>query len=163
MYAKPLVDSLAAEGEFFDEDIFLYGEDTDVDWRAHHRGWRCVYVPTAVAYHRGSHADESLKVDAIAHRYLGVLKNARASDLLSYNLPLMALHVGFRLMVSPRQGLRLAQRLFRLGPRMLAKRSPQGMTRGQIGEWLAWSQMQETAEPMSWGGRLGSWRVRAKE
>jgi GT2 family glycosyltransferase len=37
---------------FFDEDFFLYDEDLDLNFRALLAGWRCVYVPTAVAYHR---------------------------------------------------------------------------------------------------------------
>jgi hypothetical protein len=36
---------------FLDEDFFLYDEDTDLNFRAQLAGWKCVYVPTAVAYH----------------------------------------------------------------------------------------------------------------
>ncbi|MBX6772840.1 MAG: glycosyltransferase family 2 protein [Chloroflexi bacterium] len=38
----------------FDEAFFAYCEDADLGFRARLRGWRCVYVPTAVAYHRFS-------------------------------------------------------------------------------------------------------------
>jgi GT2 family glycosyltransferase len=38
----------------FDERFFAYLEDVDVAWRARAAGWRCVYEPRAVAYHRGS-------------------------------------------------------------------------------------------------------------
>ena len=37
----------------FDEDFFLYAEETDWAYRAHRRGWRHVVVPTAVATHLG--------------------------------------------------------------------------------------------------------------
>jgi GT2 family glycosyltransferase len=40
----------------FDEDFFLYCEDTDLGLRAAWRGWRCVYAPRAVVYHRYSHS-----------------------------------------------------------------------------------------------------------
>jgi GT2 family glycosyltransferase len=36
---------------FLDEDFFLYDEDTDLNFRAQLAGWKCAYVPTAVAYH----------------------------------------------------------------------------------------------------------------
>jgi GT2 family glycosyltransferase len=38
----------------FDGDFFLYCEDTDLGLRARRAGWRCVYVPGAVVYHRYS-------------------------------------------------------------------------------------------------------------
>ena len=34
-----------------DEDFFAYYEDLDLSWRAWLRGWKCMYVPTAVLYH----------------------------------------------------------------------------------------------------------------
>lgn len=36
----------------FDEDFFMYCEDVDLAWRAQLAGWRCVYAPLAVVYHR---------------------------------------------------------------------------------------------------------------
>jgi GT2 family glycosyltransferase len=36
----------------FDGDFFLYREDADLAWRLHDLGWRCLYVPSAVACHR---------------------------------------------------------------------------------------------------------------
>jgi GT2 family glycosyltransferase len=35
----------------FDEDFFLYMEDTDLAFRGHLAGWNCLYVPEAVVYH----------------------------------------------------------------------------------------------------------------
>jgi GT2 family glycosyltransferase len=40
----------------FDPDFFLYCEDTDLGLRARRAGWRCLYVPTAVVYHRYSYS-----------------------------------------------------------------------------------------------------------
>ncbi|MGH9671771.1 MAG: glycosyltransferase family 2 protein, partial [Bryobacteraceae bacterium] len=39
----------------FDEDFFLYCEDTDLGLRAHWAGWRGVYAPDAEVDHIGSH------------------------------------------------------------------------------------------------------------
>ena len=38
----------------FDEQFFAYCEDADLAFRARMRGWRCMYVPTAIAYHKFS-------------------------------------------------------------------------------------------------------------
>jgi GT2 family glycosyltransferase len=40
----------------FDEDFFLYCEDTDLGLRARWAGWTCRYVPGAVVSHRYSHS-----------------------------------------------------------------------------------------------------------
>ncbi len=37
---------------FLDEDFFLIHEDTDLNLRAQLHGWKVMYVPTAVVYHR---------------------------------------------------------------------------------------------------------------
>lgn len=35
----------------FDEDFFIFMEDIDLTLRARYAGWRCVYVPGAIAHH----------------------------------------------------------------------------------------------------------------
>jgi GT2 family glycosyltransferase len=42
---------LAAHGEFFDESFFAYREDADLAWRSQLLGWKCLYVPKALAWH----------------------------------------------------------------------------------------------------------------
>lgn len=36
----------------FEEDFFMYCEDVDLNWRAQLKGWKCIYTPQAVIYHR---------------------------------------------------------------------------------------------------------------
>jgi GT2 family glycosyltransferase len=47
---------MLAETGLFDEDFFLYCEDTDLGLRARWLGWRCLYVPGAVVEHHYSHS-----------------------------------------------------------------------------------------------------------
>jgi GT2 family glycosyltransferase len=47
LYRRRMLDEIG----FLDEDFFLYDEDTDLNFRAQLAGWKCVYVPTAIAYH----------------------------------------------------------------------------------------------------------------
>jgi GT2 family glycosyltransferase len=47
LYRRHMLDEIG----FLDEDFFLYDEDTDLNFRAQLAGWKCIYVPTAVAYH----------------------------------------------------------------------------------------------------------------
>ncbi|HEM61418.1 MAG TPA: glycosyltransferase family 2 protein, partial [Chloroflexi bacterium] len=51
---RTMLKDLASRGQEgpFDEDFFAYCEDVDLGWRAQLAGWECLYVPTAVVYHR---------------------------------------------------------------------------------------------------------------
>ena len=50
LYRKKMLEEIG----FLDEDFFLYDEDTDLNFRAQLAGWKCVYVPNAVVYHKGN-------------------------------------------------------------------------------------------------------------
>ena len=51
LYRRSMIDDISIGGEFFDADFFAYREDADVAWRAQLLGWKCLYVPAAIAYH----------------------------------------------------------------------------------------------------------------
>lgn len=44
--------SLLDEVGLLDDDFFFSFEDVDLAWRAQLAGWRCLYVPTAIVYHK---------------------------------------------------------------------------------------------------------------
>lgn len=44
--------NMLEEVGFFDEDFFLIHEDTDLNFRAQLAGWKVMYVPSAVVYHK---------------------------------------------------------------------------------------------------------------
>jgi GT2 family glycosyltransferase len=47
LYRRRMLDEIG----FLDEDFFLYDEDIDLNFRAQLAGWKCIYVPSAIAYH----------------------------------------------------------------------------------------------------------------
>ena len=47
-YRRAMLDDIGA----FDEDLFMYCEDVDLNWRAQLAGYRCVFAPQAIVYHR---------------------------------------------------------------------------------------------------------------
>ena len=67
----------------FDEDYFMYYEDTDLSWRLRLRGWRVVYEPRAVVdhWHAASSGRDSkfMRFHADRNRLFTVLKNAPPS------------------------------------------------------------------------------------
>lgn len=50
LYKKRMLDDIG----LFDEDFFLLYEDVDLSFRAQLKGYKCLYVPEAVVYHRAS-------------------------------------------------------------------------------------------------------------
>lgn len=51
LYRREMIDDISMDGEFFDNDFFVYREDADVAWRAQLLGWKCLYTPYARGYH----------------------------------------------------------------------------------------------------------------
>jgi GT2 family glycosyltransferase len=51
---RSLLEDLASKGQRgpFDDSFFSYLEDVDLGWRAQLAGYKCLYVPRAVVYHR---------------------------------------------------------------------------------------------------------------
>jgi len=121
--------ALAIDGEIFDEDFFLYHEDTDLSWRANRLGFRVLYVPGAVAYHeRGWRADRRFEIapwirrHSFKNHYLQIIKNERWRDLL-INLPVL-----------------LAWEILRLGYAVLRDREMLGGYLASLRVWSsAWS------------------------
>jgi len=50
LFRKTMLDDIG----LFDEGFFAYAEDTDLGWRAQSRGWKTLYIPTAIVYHHHS-------------------------------------------------------------------------------------------------------------
>jgi GT2 family glycosyltransferase len=76
LYRRAMLDDVG----LFDEDYFLYLEDADLGMRGRLRGWRCWYVPQAVAYHlKSSTAGKHSKVKAYhveRNRIFNLVKHA---------------------------------------------------------------------------------------
>ena len=114
----------------FDEDFFVYYEDADVAWRGQWAGWKCMYVPHAIAYH--AHSATIKEGSPFKTRLLGrnkmwmICKNYPLPHLIWYS-PLILfyelLSIGYNLSVT-RGSYALRGRIEGLYqiPRMLAKR-----------------------------------------
>jgi GT2 family glycosyltransferase len=146
LYRAQMIECLAPTGDFFDPVMFMYAEDTDIDWRARLQGWRCWYSAEAIAYHRGSSPEGRLKMEAIANRYLSVLKNAHPLELIVFNLPYMAAHCLARLIVTPRLGIHLIVRLLSRAPGALRHRQRAAVSRSIVNAWFRWSAKQPSMQ-----------------
>jgi GT2 family glycosyltransferase len=74
-YRREMLDEIG----LFDEDLFMYLEDVDLNWRAQLAGYRAVFAPRAVVYHHLSATGGGL----IASYYTG----RNTIFVLAKNLP----------------------------------------------------------------------------
>lgn len=135
-------EDLAVEGEVFDEDFFLYHEDTDLSWRANLLGWRVLYAPSACAIHgRRWRRDGRFRIPPWVRRhsfknyYLSMLKNERGADFLR-NLPVILAwemaRLGYALLRDPailggyRDAWRERQRMWHKRQAIQGKRARRG-------------------------------------
>lgn len=81
LYRRQMLDEIG----LFDEDFFLYCEDTDLGLRAQWAGWRCCYVPDAVVCHR--YSSTSGKFSSLKARY--VERNRIQLAIKNFPLPLL--------------------------------------------------------------------------
>ena len=98
LYRREMLEHIAFRGQYFDESLFTWYEDVDLDWRAQRLGWKCLYTPKAVAYHAGhpeGHGGNMWQLAiSIRNRWLVVLANSNFKArtlfaIFSYELRLL--------------------------------------------------------------------------
>ena len=82
LYRRAMLEELGG----FDDDFFLYCEDTDLGLRARWAGWKCLYVPAAVVEHHYSHS--AGRASAVKAYY--VERNRLAVVLKNFPLRMLA-------------------------------------------------------------------------
>ena len=97
LYRREMLEDLAFNNEYLDENFFAYYEDADLAWRAQLCGWHAVFEPHAVGSHVRGWGDSLRKQRrkdpmgprlALRNRYLMSLKNDRLSNFMA-DLPLI--------------------------------------------------------------------------
>lgn len=152
LYTNALIHDLGLP--FFDDTLFTYSEDVDVDWQAQRRGWSCCYSPQAIAHHRGGQPSPDMHAAALANRYLSALKNACPRQLIRAIVPMLLLHSLFRLLITPRLGWLMTTRIVRHAPVMLRKRQALPGACERMMHWFAWSREQQSQQPCTLNERL---------
>jgi GT2 family glycosyltransferase len=160
---RSMLDDVALDGEYFDEDFFAYFEDFDLCWRAQLRGWGFAYVPGAVGRHfrGGSEGKASTFILSCNHRnrLLVMLHNDSPASFVRH-LPGIAytelratLHM---LGLRPAALVRAWADFFRLLPRQLGKRR-----RIQATRTVGWRELERWFQPYDY--RLGTMLRRARQ
>ena len=132
LYRRAALDEVAVDGQVIDEDLVTWGSDADLAWRLRLLGWRCVYEPSAVAYHVRTYSPSTRarmpewdRMMQFRNRYLMIAKNDPLPSLLR-DLPRIAAYDLLALpyaLLRERCLLRGYLEAIRLLPRMLRKRA----------------------------------------
>jgi GT2 family glycosyltransferase len=160
---RSALESVAVDGELFDETFFMYREDVDLSWRLRLAGWECWYVPTAVAHHgrssrglgtksylraiRDFHRGEKTKpqvarVHSMKNQWLMLVKNEDWSNLradLPQVLARELMVLGYNAAFAPRTLVSIPLFARALRPALRKRRlikSRQAVPSGELRRWF---------------------------
>ncbi len=88
MARKSMLEDIKLGDEYFDEDFFMYADDTDLGWRARLRGWKTIYTPQARLSHAHSAAAgtySALKAFHVERNRIWITVKYFPLDLLIYS------------------------------------------------------------------------------
>jgi GT2 family glycosyltransferase len=95
LYRRAMLEDVRDGAEYFDESFFAYREDADLAWRAQWMGWRCIYVPEAIAFHerrvlpeRRSALPGAINMHSFKNRFLLRIKNMDPGDYARFFFPI---------------------------------------------------------------------------
>ena len=96
-YRREALETAKISTGYFDADFFLYREDADLAWRLSRLGWKCLYVPSAVAAHRRRNLPERrsampalINLHSVKNRFLLRINNQTGTEALRTFLPTAA-------------------------------------------------------------------------
>jgi GT2 family glycosyltransferase len=94
-YRRTMLEDVCKDTEYFDASFFAYREDADLAWRALWMGWRCRYVPDAIAFHvrRVLPANRTtlpsiINMHSFKNRFLLRIKNMDAGTYMRFFIPI---------------------------------------------------------------------------
>ncbi|MDQ5858037.1 MAG: glycosyltransferase family 2 protein [Acidobacteriota bacterium] len=96
-YRRETLESAKISTGYFDSDFFLYREDADLAWRLSRLGWKCLYVPGAVAWHRRRNLPDrrrgmpaAANLHSVKNRFLLRINNQSRDEFFRTLVPTLA-------------------------------------------------------------------------
>jgi GT2 family glycosyltransferase len=154
LYRGSLIHSLSRGHNFFDPALFVYYEDVDIDWRAHLAHKHCWYESTAIAEHAGGIPSPVFISEALSNRFLSVIKNASLADLIFINIPIVAAHILFRLVMTPKVGFAIIHKVSSQMPDMLRQRKKLVVTGSDMSLWFQKAMAEKSGQPRRFAQRF---------
>ncbi|HTO75872.1 MAG TPA: glycosyltransferase family 2 protein, partial [Thermoanaerobaculia bacterium] len=96
-YRREALESAKISTGYFDADFFLYREDADLARRLARLGWKCLYVPDAVAWHRRKNLPSRRRemsalanYHSVKNRFLLRINNQAVGEFVATLVPTLA-------------------------------------------------------------------------
>jgi GT2 family glycosyltransferase len=131
IYRRTMLEEIREETEYFDESFFAYREDVDLAWRAQWMGWRCLYIPAAIAFHerrvlpeRRSALPDAINMHSFKNRFLLRIKNMDWGTYARFFIPIVIRDVAalIYVLLYERSSLPGVSLLIRTFPRTYSRR-----------------------------------------
>jgi GT2 family glycosyltransferase len=156
-YRREMLEDTREGTEFFDENFFAYREDVDLAWRALWMGWRCLYVPNAIAYHVRRVLPENrailpnvINMHSFKNRFLLRVKNMDLGTYACFFIPVTLRDIAALayVLVRERSSLEGIPKLMRALPRTWAwRKSIQARRRASPEDIRSWFSYTPVALP----------------
>ncbi len=168
LFRREMLEDLKIEGEYFDSSFFAYREDADLCWRAQLLGWKFLYVPSAIGFHRrrvfpGKRKDlpPFINMHSVKNRFLMRIKNQTIPLFLTILFPSLIRDIGIiiYLLLFERTSLKAFREIFSLIPRALRWRR-EIMKKKRVNffkllPWFLWKMEERTYLKIAFMGTRG--------
>lgn len=127
IYKREMLEDIKLLNEYFDENFFFLLEDVDLSLRAKASGWKALFVPQAVCYHRGNSSGYKNKFRqylSFRNRYFLIIKNDTLRGLLK-DAPYIIIYDSLRffyMLFLNKYFLKALREIFSLMPPLFKKR-----------------------------------------
>jgi len=145
---RKMLEDIKIDGEYFDSSFFAYREDADLCWRAQLLGWKFLYVPSAIGFHRRrvfpgkrKGLPPFINMHSVKNRFLMRIKNQTLLLFFTLLLPALIRDLGVLIytIFFERTSLRAFKEVFSLLPRALKwRREIMGRKRVSSLKLLPW-------------------------
>lgn len=128
LYRRIMLEDIKIDQEYLDESFFICFEDVDLNWRAQLLGWKCIYVPDAVAFHYGGYTtpfrEKEIEYHFLKNRYLLIAKNDTLQNIFRDFIPIFLKEIWLfgKIILKDRRLIKGIYIFLKLIPRTLRKR-----------------------------------------
>lgn len=157
-YRRKMLEDVREGEEYFDESFFAYREDADLAWRAQWLGWRCLYVPDAIACHERrvlpryrKMLPQTINMHSFKNRFLLRVKNMDPGTYAAFFIPITLRDLSALLYVLAleRSSLAAIPAFMRAFPEAWARRrrilSRRRISPGEIRSWFSYRPVSKPA------------------
>jgi GT2 family glycosyltransferase len=168
LFRRKMLEDVKIDEEYFDSSFFAYREDADLCWRAQLLGWKFLYVPSAIGFHKrrvfpGKRKElpAFINMHSVKNRFLMRIKNQTLFLFFTLFFPSLIRDLGIIIYIPlfERTSLKAFKDIFSLLPRALKWRrkimKKKRVSSLKIIPWFLWRKEERTYLKIAFMGTRG--------